>query len=128
AFAALRAAGEAPAEAGGPVFGAYRALRCLPRAPESLYHVSAMLPPVSRFLLNEIKRDDDALVAALAEGTTREGTGVHHFGNEKGQRGGFSLYVPETYDAARPHPLIVACHGGSGHGRGFLWSWLSDAR
>ncbi len=36
--------------------------------------------------------------------------------------------MPETYDAARPHPLIVACHGGSGHGRGFLWSWLKDAR
>lgn len=128
AFAALRAASEAPAEAGGPVFGAYRALRYLPRAMESLYPVSVMLPPVSRFFLNEAKRDDDALVAALAEGATREGTGVHHFGNEKGQRGGFSLYVPETYDAARPHPLIVACHGGSGHGRSFLWSWLSDAR
>ncbi len=128
AFAALRAASEASAEAGGPVFGAYRALRYLPRAMESLYPVSAMLPPVSRFFLNETKRDDAALVEALAAGATREGTGVHHFGNEKGQRGGFSLYVPETYDAGRPHPLIVACHGGSGHGRGFLWTWLRAAR
>jgi phospholipase/carboxylesterase len=24
--------------------------------------------------------------------------------------------------------LVVALHGGSGHGRGFLWSWLRDAR
>ena len=87
AFAALRAAGEAPAEAGGPVFGAYRALRYLPRALESLYPVSAMLPPVSRFFLNETRRDDATLVESLAEGATREGTGVHHFGNEKGQRG-----------------------------------------
>jgi phospholipase/carboxylesterase len=23
---------------------------------------------------------------------------------------------------------VVALHGGSGHGRGFLWSWLRDAR
>ncbi len=71
AFVALRAAGEAPAEAGGPVFGAYRALRHLPRAMESLYPVSAMLPPVSRFFLNETKRDDAALVEALAAGATR---------------------------------------------------------
>jgi phospholipase/carboxylesterase len=25
-------------------------------------------------------------------------------------------------------PLVVALHGGSGHGRDFLWSWLADAR
>jgi phospholipase/carboxylesterase len=36
----------------------------------------------------------------------------------------FSLYVPETYDAERAHPLVVALHGGSGNGGAFLWSWL----
>jgi phospholipase/carboxylesterase len=30
--------------------------------------------------------------------------------------------------AKRSWPLIVALHGGSGSGRGFLWSWLRDAR
>src|SRR2546429_8727055 len=25
-------------------------------------------------------------------------------------------------------PLVVALHGGHGHGRDFLWSWLADAR
>jgi phospholipase/carboxylesterase len=25
-------------------------------------------------------------------------------------------------------PLVVALHGGHGHGRDFLWSWLRDAR
>ena len=25
-------------------------------------------------------------------------------------------------------PLVVALHGGSGHGRDFLWSWMRDAR
>ena len=36
--------------------------------------------------------------------------------------------MPETWEAASPTPLIVALHGGSGHGRDFLWSWLADAR
>ena len=112
-FDGLRGAVGDMSSPGGPVFAAYRGMRHGPRAMEALYPVTAMLPPVSRFFLEERARDDEALVTALAEGATKEGTGVHHFGNEKGQRGGFSLYVPETYDAARPHPLIVACHGGS---------------
>src|SRR5450755_4284979 len=28
----------------------------------------------------------------------------------------------------RAWPLVMALHGGSGNGRGFLWSWLRDAR
>ena len=43
-------------------------------------------------------------------------------------RGGFSLYVPEYYTPDRAWPLVMALHGGSGNGRGFLWSWLRDAR
>ncbi len=127
-FAGLRAAEDDPSAAGGAIFGVYRAMRHGPRAMEALYPVSAMLPPVSRFFLEEGARDDEALVTSLAAGTARKETGVHHFGNDKGSRGGFSLYVPETYDAARAHPLVVACHGGSGHGRGFLWTWLMNAR
>ncbi len=46
-----------------------------------------------------------------------------------GSRGGLSLYVPETWEAsAPPAPLVVALHGGSGHGRDFLWAWLREAR
>ena len=55
-------------------------------------------------------------------------TGVAHFDNEPGTRGGFSLYVPEYYTPDRAWPLVVAMHGGSGNGRAFLWSWLRDAR
>src|SRR5260370_15074993 len=36
--------------------------------------------------------------------------------------------VPEYYTADRGWPLVMALHGGSGNGRGFLWSWLRDAR
>ena len=48
--------------------------------------------------------------------------------NDTSERGGFSVYVPEDYDPARAYPLVMALHGGSGHGRLFLWSWLREAR
>ena len=51
-----------------------------------------------------------------------------HVANDTGERGGYSVYVPEDYDPARAHPLVMALHGGSGHGRLFLWSWLREAR
>ena len=57
-----------------------------------------------------------------------ENTGIFHDHNEPGSRGGFSLYVPEYYTPDRTWPLVMALHGGSGNGRGFLWSWLRDAR
>jgi phospholipase/carboxylesterase len=53
---------------------------------------------------------------------------VLHAANERGARTGFSLYVPETFDGRTPMPLVVALHGGHGHGRDFLWSWLREAR
>ena len=36
--------------------------------------------------------------------------------------------MPEYYTRDRAWPLVMALHGGSGNGRGFLWSWLRDAR
>jgi phospholipase/carboxylesterase len=66
-------------------------------------------------------------LARLAE-PSRENTGIVHDHNEPGSRGGFSLYVPEYCTPERAWPLVMALHGGSGHGRGFLWSWLRDAR
>ena len=66
-------------------------------------------------------------MARLAE-PAKENTGIIHDHNEPGSRGGFSLYVPEYYTPDRAWPLVMALHGGSGNGRGFLWSWLRDAR
>jgi phospholipase/carboxylesterase len=112
-----------------PALAAYRAIGLSTRAIETLYPVAAMLPPVSRFFVHERYRDDEALGARLAAADhAREDTGVMHAANSTDERGGFSLYVPEYYDAARAYPLIVALHGGSGHGRSFLWTWLRDAR
>jgi phospholipase/carboxylesterase len=50
-----------------------------------------------------------------------------HADNASDQRGGFSVYVPEYYEG-ESLPLVMALHGGSGHGRQFLWSWLRAVR
>jgi phospholipase/carboxylesterase len=43
-------------------------------------------------------------------------------------RGGYSLFVPESDAPDTGWPLVVALHGGYGHGRDFLWTWLREAR
>lgn len=124
AFAALHAASDA--EDG--LMASFRALRELPRALEALYPLAEGLPPVSRFFLDPAHRDDADLVQRLARAPSRSDTGVMHVDNEPGSRGGFSVYVPETYDPARAWPVVFALHGGSGNGRSFLWSWVREAR
>jgi phospholipase/carboxylesterase len=122
-FAGLRAVQQGE----GDLTAAFRALRYLPRALEALYPLAARLPPVSDFFLDPSLQDDTALRARLATPTAGV-TGVSHHQNELGNRGGYSLYVPEDYVPERAWPLVVALHGGSGNGRNFLWSWLRDAR
>jgi phospholipase/carboxylesterase len=111
----------------GDLVSVFRSLRYTPRALEALYPLVARLPPVSEFFVDPALRDDAELLARLAQPAT-ETTGVLHDNNEPGSRGGFSLYVPEYYTAESTWPLVMALHGGSGNGRGFLWSWLRDAR
>ncbi|TAL34717.1 MAG: phospholipase [Phenylobacterium sp.] len=123
AFAALRVA---PLAEDG-LMASFRALRELPRALEAIYPLAEGLPPVSRFFLDPAHRGDEALVQRLAHAPGLADTGVLHFG-EPGSRGGFSVYVPEYYDPAEPLPVVFALHGGSGNGRGFLWSWVREAR
>ena len=113
------------------VIGLYRALRRAARVQEALYPLAPALESVSRWFLEPARRGDDALIARLRDAALRDDgvkAGVLHADNERGSRGGFSLYVPEAFDARTPMPLVVALHGGSGHGRDFLWSWLADAR
>ncbi len=123
AFAGLRAV----QHGNGDLIAVFRALRHSPRAQEALYPLTARLPPVSSFFLDPGVREDAALLARLAE-PAKENTGIVHNNSEPGSRGGFSLYVPEYYTPERAWPLVMALHGGSGNGRGFLWSWLRDAR
>jgi phospholipase/carboxylesterase len=123
AFDELRAALD-----GGDIRAVFKALRHTPRALEALYPIAAMIPAVNSFFLDpSLRADADILRRAMQP--AREGeTGVMHVDNEPRTRGGFSLYVPESYTPDRALPLVVALHGGSGHGRGFLWNWLRDAR
>ena len=114
----------------GPI-GLHRALRRFGRIQETLYPLAPVFDPVSRWFLEPDRRDDDALVARLRTAALREDearVGIFHASNERNERGGFSLYVPEPSDGVAPMPLIVALHGGHGHGRDFLWSWLREAR
>jgi phospholipase/carboxylesterase len=110
----------------GDLVAVFRALRYAPRAQEALYPLVRRFPPVSSFFVDPALREDADLEALLA--APHQNTGIFHDHNEPGSRGGFSLYVPEYYSPDRAWPLVMALHGGSGNGRGFLWSWLRDAR
>ena len=124
AFDSLRAIGDSD----DGMRAAFRAFRNIPRALEALYPLAAELPVISEFFLPPAAREDSQILVALANAPRHSDTGVFHASNDYGTRGGFSLYVPETYAPERAWPLVMALHGGSGHGRAFLWSWLTDAR
>jgi len=114
----------------GPI-GLYRALRRFGRIQETLYPLAPVFDGVSRWFLEPARRDDDELAARLRVAALRDDdakVGILHAANDRTERGGFSLYVPETLEGASAMPLIVALHGGHGHGRDFLWVWLREAR
>jgi phospholipase/carboxylesterase len=112
-----------------PIVAAYRSMRGYAKACEQLYPMASHLRPVSQFFLEAHARHDQARLEQLAAiDPLKADVGVTHVGGPAGTRGGFSLYVPETYDPARAWPLVAALHGGSGNGGAFLWSWLREAR
>ncbi|MSP43623.1 MAG: phospholipase [Alphaproteobacteria bacterium] len=125
AFESLRTA----ARSANGLMEAYVALRSVPRAQEALYPLTVLMPLMSRFFLNTGARMDTGLLERLEQGSGDANTGVMHSKSASGDpRGGFSLYVPESYDPAVSSPVIFALHGGSGNGRDFLWRWLCTAR
>lgn len=102
-------------------------LRTFCRALECLYALHRF-PPLSRYFVESAYHER----LEVLDGRPPEGVsvGLHHTGGERGPdaRGGFCLYVPESYDGRGDWPLVVALHGGSGCGRDFLWTWLREAR
>jgi phospholipase/carboxylesterase len=103
-------------------------LRKCCRAQEQLFRLRRELPRINRFFLEPEARDRASQLDP--EPPLREAVGLHHKGTERDPyaRGAYSLYVPESYDGAKPWPLVTALHGGFGHGRDFLWNWLREAR
>jgi phospholipase/carboxylesterase len=128
AFAGLRAV----ADGEGELIDAFRAMRFVAQGLEALYPAAAVLAPVNRFFLDPALRADTVLAERFLQPPAHDKVGVMHFAaaeaGQEGERGGFWLYVPEIYTPDRAWPLVMALHGGSGTGRQFLWSWLSDAR
>ncbi|MBT4523102.1 MAG: phospholipase [Halieaceae bacterium] len=125
---ALQTMEKAAAEDNG-VMRAFSALQKTTRAVEALYPIADTLSPISRFFLEPAYRDDAVLLQTLTDAdASREEVGTMQASNNRDQRGGVSIYVPEYYDESREWPLVVALHGGSGHGADTLWTWLREAR
>jgi phospholipase/carboxylesterase len=95
------------------------------RAQAALYPLRAALPPVNRYFFEPAVWDRiDELDPPPSESLR---VGLHHAHDAPEERGGFTLFVPESY-RGEPLPLVVALHGGAGHGADFLWTWLREAR
>jgi phospholipase/carboxylesterase len=95
------------------------------RAQALLYPLRHALAPVSAFFAEPFRHD--ALDSLESEKGVDAKVGLFR-GGEEDARGGFDLYVPESWDGVEVLALIVALHGGSGKGADFLWTWLREAR
>ena len=124
AFDGLYAAAEPPED----VTQAFRALRHLPRAFETLYPLAGIVPPISRFFLDPAMWGDTELHARLLRQPPVPNTGIIRLGEDPDARETVWMYVPESYDPATPAPVAFVLHGGSGRGRNFIWSWVRAAR
>jgi phospholipase/carboxylesterase len=125
--AAVRGFALAGSAAGG-VGRVLEALRLHCRAQEALYPLRHAFPSLGGHFA------EPAWHARLAELDPEPpdgvGVGIHAAGagDDPDARGSFHLYVPERYAGDADWPLVVALHGGFGHGRDFLWTWLREAR
>lgn len=105
-----------------------KAFRKICRAQENLYAIRTISPHLNRFFLepsayNQIETLDPKPNRAIQTGLIHEGVKDSYYA-----RGAMSMYIPESYDGTKPWPLVIALHGGFGHGRDFIWAWLREAR
>jgi phospholipase/carboxylesterase len=103
-----------------------RAIRKLCQAQETLFSLCHALPEVNQYFLEP----GTAHVTTSNDRHPLSMRGIIHSGSSQDpySRGCYSLFVPESYNPDHPLPLVVALHGGYGHGRDFLWTWLREAR
>jgi len=105
--------------------GVLKAMHEHARAQAALYPLRLALPPVSAWFAEPFRHGELAALEKRDGGD--EKVGLFRSG-EADARGGFDLYVPESYHGSEAWPLVVALHGGSGNGADFLWTWLREAR
>ncbi|HMV41600.1 MAG TPA: hypothetical protein PK079_01610 [Leptospiraceae bacterium] len=109
----------------------FQALRPITRAKEILYPLANQFEEVSKYFLTKNRREDPIFKNKLdlvKETQDKTKIGIFHFENDRSQRGGYSLYVPEYYSEEKSWPLVVTLHGGSGHGLDLFWNWVREAR
>jgi len=102
-------------------------MQAFAHALEALYPLHRF-EPIGRFFVESAFHDRlERLDREPRDGLS---VGLHYSGDQHAdaRRGELCLYVPESCDGGLEMPLVVALHGGGGDGRGFLWSWLREAR
>ncbi|MBT4162905.1 MAG: phospholipase [Gammaproteobacteria bacterium] len=112
----------------GDTWAAMKAMRAHSRAQEKLYPIASILKPISQYFLEMYARENSELLGKLAQERPGAEVGLLNANNSRETRGGFSLYIPEYLDPEESHPLVIALHGGTGHGADFVWAWLREAR
>lgn len=105
-----------------------RASRRTARVKEMLFPLIETVPAVNLFFLEEPVRARAERI--LSRGGTVPAGELVNLGLDEDPyaRGGCSLFMPPPDDSSRMIPLVIALHGGYGHGRDFLWVWLRQAR
>lgn len=119
-------AGEGFAKGKDDMMQALRANRAMCRAQEQLYPLAPLFTPVNEYFLEPAFRTKTILKSFI--NPTDSDTGIRHINNARNERGGLSMYIPENLDKSKPAALVMALHGGTGHGSDMLWSWLREAR
>ena len=103
-----------------------RASRTLCKAREALFPLATLLNPIHQFFLEpSLRQSTEISDHWLAEA---EQSPISHIENDYTERGGASIYIPHNLNTDEPTPLVISLHGGGGHGRDQLWSWLREAR
>jgi phospholipase/carboxylesterase len=105
-----------------------KAGRRIHRALELLFPLCPVSPVVNRHFLEPQARSRAS--EFLPNPGPDPAKGLFHGGpaTEPYARGAASFYIPENRDRSEPLPLVIALHGGFGHGRDFIWTWLREAR
>jgi phospholipase/carboxylesterase len=106
-----------------------RASRRMARVKEMLFPLIGQMPTVNRFFLEKTVCAGTEQSVSIPE--SLPSGGLIHLGLDERPyaRGGCSIFAPRSEDVPSGRlPLVIALHGGFGHGRDFIWTWIREAR